>query len=126
VDTVAIVEAEGARAIPIPEPGGTTTPIGTGTTGKPTGEIIMLNIKVVTWSLAIFVTIAYLSCIAFGLITPDSLHMTGFLEQVLPGFRWLTLTGFLVGLIEAFLYGVYTGMVFVPVYNTMWKKLGTP
>jgi uncharacterized protein DUF5676 len=94
------------------------------TTRKPTRKIIMLNIKVVTWSLAIFVTIAYLSCIAFGLITPDSIHMTGFLEQVLPGFRWLTLTGFLLGLVESFLYGFYAGIVFVPVYNAMWKKFG--
>jgi len=90
----------------------------------PARGISMLNIKVVTWSLAIFTSIAYLSCIAFGLITPDSLHMTGFLEQVLPGFRWLTFTGFVTGFVEAFLYGVYAGLVFVPVYNLMWRKLG--
>ncbi len=84
----------------------------------------MLNRKVVTWSLAAFSSITYLLCIAFGLIVPDSLHMTGFLEQILPGFEWLTPMGFSLGLVEAFLYGAYAGLVYVPLYNRMWQRWG--
>jgi len=79
----------------------------------------MLDRKVVTWSLALFTSITYLFCIVFGLIVPETLHMTGFLEQVLPGFEWLTLKGFSLGLVESFLYGAYAGLVFVPIYNRL-------
>ena len=82
----------------------------------------MLDRKVVTWSLALFLSITYLFCIAFGLIVPETLHMTGFLEQVLPGFEWLTLTGFVLGFVESFLYGAYVGLVFVPIYNGLRRR----
>lgn len=90
-----------------------------------TAEAIMLNIKVVTWSLASFATVTYLICVIYGLIVPESLHMSAFLEQVLPGFTWLTGWGFLIGLVEAFLYGAYAGLVFAPVYNVFQRKWGT-
>ncbi len=84
----------------------------------------MLNTKVVTWSLALFSAVTFLVCIAFGLIVPESLHMTAFLEQMLPGFRWLTPAGFAIGLVEAFLYGAYAGLVFTPIHNALWRRWG--
>jgi hypothetical protein len=84
----------------------------------------MLNAKVVTWSLALFSTVTYLVCVSYGLIVPETLHMTGFLEQILPGFRWLTPAGFLIGLAEAFLYGAYAGLLFTPIYNRLWRRWG--
>lgn len=89
-----------------------------------TREVGMLNTKVVTWSLALFGAVTYLVCITYGLIVPETLHMTGFLEQILPGFRWLTPVGFLIGLGESFLYGAYTGLVFAPIYNRLWRRWG--
>ncbi len=47
----------------------------------------MLNIKVVTWSLTSFSSVSYLVCVLHGLVMPESLHMTAFLEQIFPGFR---------------------------------------
>ncbi len=85
----------------------------------------MLNIKVVSWALATATTISYLVCIAYGLATPMSLHMHGFLQQVLPGFKWLTGPGFLIGLIESFLYGAYAGLVYVPIYNFFHRRWGS-
>jgi len=85
----------------------------------------MLNIKVVSWALATATMISYLVCIAYGLATPMSLHMHGFLEQVLPGFEWLTWPGFLIGLIESFLYGAYAGLVYVPIYNFFHRRWGS-
>lgn len=84
----------------------------------------MLNIKVVTWSLGLFGAVTFIVCVLYGLIVPETLHMTTFLEQVLPGFRWLTLAGFVIGLVESFLYGVYAGLVFSPIYNALWKRWG--
>ncbi len=82
----------------------------------------MLNMKVVSWALGVTTLFSYLVCVTYGLATPASLHMTGFLEQVLPGFKWLTWSGFLIGLVESFLYGVYVGMVYVPVYNFFKRR----
>ena len=85
----------------------------------------MLNLKLVTWSLALFGAVSFLVCILYGLIVPQQLHMTGFLEAVLPGFRWLTVGGFFIGLVESFLYGAYAGLVYVPIYNTLAKRWST-
>jgi hypothetical protein len=51
--------------------------------------------------------------------------MHAFLEQVLPAFEWLTWWGFLLGLVASFLYGVYTGLVFCPIYNGLNRRFGT-
>ena len=86
----------------------------------------MLNIKVVTWSLAIWSTITFVLCVVYGMVTPASMHMTAFLEQILPGFVWLTWLGFFVGLLQSFLYGAYAGLVYVPIYNFLYRRWGTP
>ena len=45
----------------------------------------MLNIKVVSWSLASTALISFVVCVVYGLVTPETLHIHAFLEQVLPG-----------------------------------------
>ncbi len=84
----------------------------------------MLNIKVVAWSLGIFTAFSFVLCVIYGLIVPRSLHMHEFLEMVLPAFEWLTVFGFILGFIESFLYGVYAGIVFVPIYNFLHYRWG--
>ncbi|NNE97604.1 MAG: hypothetical protein HKN25_01150 [Pyrinomonadaceae bacterium] len=84
----------------------------------------MLNIKVVSWSLGIFAAISFVLCVLYGLITPESIHMHEFLEMALPAFKWLTFWGFLLGLVESFLFGAYAGIVFVPIYNFLFKRWG--
>lgn len=84
----------------------------------------MLNIRVLTWSLATFTTFSYVICVLYGLVVPASLHMVQFLEITLPGFKWLTFGTFIIGLVESFLYGAYTGLVFAPIYNFYQLKWG--
>jgi len=50
--------------------------------------------------------------------------MHALLEQLLPAFKWLTWWGFLLGLVESFLYGVYAGLVYVPIYNFLKRRWG--
>jgi len=83
-----------------------------------------LNIRVVTWALATFTTFSFLVCILYGLIVPESMHMVQFLEITLPGFKWLSIGSVIIGLIESFLYGVYAGLVYTPIYNFYNKKWG--
>lgn len=84
----------------------------------------MLRTKVVTWSLALFSSVSFVVCVVYGLIVPEKLHMAMWLEGVLPGFTWLTLPGFFLGLLEAFLYGAYAGLVFTPIYNACQRRWG--
>lgn len=84
----------------------------------------MLNIKLVSWALGLWGAVTFFVCVLYGLITPQSLHMHVLLEQVMPGFKWLTWWGFLLGLAESFLYGVYAAIVFVPIYNWLGKRFG--
>lgn len=84
-----------------------------------------LNIKVVTWSLGVFAEFSYLICVLYGLVVPETMHMTQFLEIALPGFTWLTVSGFVIGAVQSFLYGVYAGLVFTPIYNFADKRWGS-
>ena len=86
---------------------------------------MLLNIRVVSWSMGIFFSVSYLLCVIYGMIVPERLHgMKDFLEAVLPAFKWLTVEGFFLGLAESFLYGAYVGLVFVPIYNIVSRKWG--
>tara|TARA_Y100001973_G_scaffold88801_1_gene134424 strand:- start:82 stop:354 length:273 start_codon:yes stop_codon:yes gene_type:complete len=84
----------------------------------------MLDTRLVTWALGLFAAVTLIVCVIYGLVTPQSLHMHTFLEQVLPAFKWLTWWGFLLGLIESFLYGAYVGLVFCPIFNWLHRHLG--
>lgn len=88
----------------------------------------MLNLKVMSWSLGIFAAVSFVLCVIYGLIVPPSLHMGRALEAVLPAFKWLTFSGFVLGLFESFFYGVYVGLVFVPIHNALsrrWSAVAT-
>lgn len=66
-------------------------------------------------SLATFLTIGYLACLALSLVVPDrGLHAAWL--QFYPGFAW-TWGGILIGLVESFAYGFVSGIVFAPIYN---------
>lgn len=86
---------------------------------------MLLNLRVVSWSLGLFLAVSYLLCVLYGLIVPERLHgMRTFLEAALPAFKWLTFPGFLLGLVESFLYGIYAGVVFGSIYNFINRRWG--
>lgn len=66
-------------------------------------------------SLGTFLVISYLGCLALALIVPDrGLH--GPWLQFFAGFSW-TWQGILIGLVESFVYGLFAGVVFAPIFN---------
>ncbi|MBI4367694.1 MAG: hypothetical protein HY543_12865 [Deltaproteobacteria bacterium] len=66
-------------------------------------------------SLATFLAIGYLACLALALIVPDrGLH--GPWLQFYAGFSW-TWQGIVIGLVESLIYGFVAGVVFAPIYN---------
>ena len=58
---------------------------------------------------------AGICALSLAALVPDrALHQVWF--QFLPGFSW-TLPGMLLGLVEAFVYGLFSGILFGPIYN---------
>jgi hypothetical protein len=81
-----------------------------------------LKVTVMTSTMALFGAVTYVLCVLYGLIAPKGLHATQLLEWMLPGFQWLSLGSFLLGLVETFLYGAYLGLVFTLIYNAVLRR----
>jgi hypothetical protein len=67
-------------------------------------------------SLSAFFAITYLLCLGMGLIFPDGGMHKPWL-QFLPGFEWLTLKGFVIGLVWTQLYGWYIAALFSSLFS---------
>ena len=79
-----------------------------------------LSIKVVGFSLAIFLSFTFSLCVLFGLTIQGS-DMHKALEVFLPGFTWINLRSFVYGFLLSSIYGFYVALVFVLVYNLLNK-----
>lgn len=75
-----------------------------------------LNTKVVGLSLGVLFAVIYVICVLFDLLWPVY-EMRRVWSLLLPGFNWLTTSSFLLGLAESFIWGLLSGIIFVPIYN---------
>jgi hypothetical protein len=66
----------------------------------------------------------FVSCVVYGLLVPKAFHMVQLLEFALPGFRWLSVGSFFLGLVETFLYGAYAGLVYTATHNFFLRRFG--
>jgi hypothetical protein len=82
----------------------------------------MLNVKVVTQSVASFMATSFVLCVAYGLLAPAKFHPAWLLEAFLPGFTWLSVTSFLLGLLESALYGAWAGVLYAALYNYFARR----
>jgi len=82
----------------------------------------MFNTKLLTWSLGLFGGISFILCVIYGLLTPVGIHMHAFLEMVLPAFTWLSPGTFFLGLAESILWGIYSGLGFGLIYNSLYSR----
>jgi hypothetical protein len=82
-----------------------------------------LDWRVVGLSAGTFLSFTYLLCVAYDLIFPQYAMYEAWV-MLLPGFKWLSWWSFFLGLIETFLYGIYIGLVFTPLYNFFNMKMG--
>jgi len=65
---------------------------------------------------SLMLTISFTLCVVFDLLFPDhAMYETW--QKLLPGFEWLSWKSFLLGLIEAYGYGWYFALIWVPIYN---------
>lgn len=72
-------------------------------------------------TLSVLLVISYLLCVGFGVLAPEQMRMYESWAPLLPGFEWLTWQGFLIGLVEVYLYGWYLAVLFVPLYRWFSK-----
>ena len=72
-------------------------------------------------TLSTFLLITFVICVGFGLLAPQQFHMHEAWAPLLPGFEWLTPTGFLFGAIGAFAYGWSIAIAFVPLFRLFHK-----
>jgi hypothetical protein len=84
----------------------------------------MLDWKVVTPSVGSFTAITFILCVAYGLVVPERFHAARVLEAMLPGFQWLTVGSFFLGLAETLVYGAWAGLLFTGVYNVFFAWRG--
>ncbi len=82
----------------------------------------MLNWKVVTQSLSSFTAITFVLCVVYGLVVPTAFHPAWLLEAVAPGFKWLSVGSFVLGLIESALYGAWAGVLYSALYNYFARR----
>jgi uncharacterized protein DUF5676 len=82
----------------------------------------MLNWKVVTKTVSSFAAITYVLCIGYGLIAPPAWHAPWLLEALLPGFKWLSVGSFVLGVIESALYGAWAGFLYSALYNCFARR----
>jgi len=74
-----------------------------------------LDWRVVGLTAGSFLTVSYVLCVAYDLTFDQRMYETWL--KLLPGFTWLTWPSFFLGLVETFLYGIYIGLIFAPLYN---------
>lgn len=82
----------------------------------------MLKVRIWTWTLGLLFAQIFVICVLRDLVSPLSPGLRRGFEILLPGFKWLTLWRFLLGLAECFFWGVYAALVLVPVMNTFLLK----
>lgn len=82
----------------------------------------MLRIKTVSLALGLTFAISFVVCVLWGLVLPEPVHMHQFLQFVLPGFTWISFGSAILGLIESFLFGVYFGLIYAPIYNLINRQ----
>ena len=83
-----------------------------------------LDWKVLGFAAGTFLAVSYVLCVAYDILFSQQMYKAW--VELLPGFVWITWGSFFLGLIETFIYGIYFGLVFAPLYNLflvkVWKE----
>jgi hypothetical protein len=71
---------------------------------------------------SLFLAISFAVCVLFDLDFPQHQIYVAW-QRLLPGFQWISLNSFLLGLVESYGYGWYFTLIWVPLYNVMVARL---
>lgn len=70
---------------------------------------------------SLFLAITFTVCVAFDLIFLEHAMYRAW-QDLLPGFEWISLGSFFLGLVETYGYGWYFALILVPIYNVIVAK----
>jgi Cu+-exporting ATPase len=76
----------------------------------------MISLTAVGHASSLFLAMTFILCVIFDLLFPDTAMYRSW-QALLPGFKWLSLGSFFLGLIESYGYGWYFALIWVPIYN---------
>jgi len=68
-----------------------------------------------------FLVVTYVFCVGYDLAFDQRMYEVWL--KLLPGFTLISWPSFLLGLLETFLYGIYFGLVFAPLYNFFHERV---
>lgn len=75
-----------------------------------------LSLFAVGHATSLFLAITFVLCVVFDLLFPAHAMFQAW-QKLLPGFHWLSLSSFFLGLIESYAYGWYVALIWAPLYN---------
>jgi len=73
---------------------------------------------------SLFLAISFTLCVIFDLIFPQH-QMYPAWQELLPGFEWISLGSYVLGLVESYAYGWYVALIWVPLYNVIVSRSRT-
>jgi len=71
----------------------------------------------VAWTLAVFSAVVFTLDMLFGVLFPNWYVMQNLYAFLLPGFTFISWGTFFLGLVEIFIGGFLTAVIFVPIWN---------
>lgn len=71
----------------------------------------------IAWTLAVFSAVVFIFDVLAGLLFPNWWVMQNLYEFLLPGFTFISWGTFFLGLVEIFVGGFLTAVLFVPIHN---------
>ena len=80
-----------------------------------------LDGKVLGAAMGFFLALAYVVCVVFVLVFDQTMYRHWI--AMLPGVTWISWGSFFLGLVETFVYGLFFGLVFAPLYNFFLVKV---
>jgi hypothetical protein len=71
----------------------------------------------IAWTVATFAAVVFTLDVLLGALFPNWWVMQKTWEFILPGFTFISWGTFILGLVESFIGGFLTAVLFVPIYN---------
>ena len=77
-----------------------------------------ISLSAVGHASSLFLAITFTLCVGFDLLFPEHAMFKAW-QDLLPGFEWISVKSFFLGLVEAWAYGWYFALIWVPIYNVV-------
>ncbi len=75
-----------------------------------------ISLTAVGHASSLFLAMTFILCVIFDVLFPEAAMYRSW-QALLPGFKWLSWSSFLLGLVESYGYGWYFALIWVPIYN---------